>query len=349
MRPTISTVARQAGVAVSTVSRYLNGHYVSQPVKARLSKVIGQLGYSRSWTARNLSLGRKGCVGLVVDSNQSPWFMQLLIGIEKELATRESSLMVSTFDSGGRSDREVAMEWIRGHRIDGLIIVKFDSRERSLLAQAVRSSVPTVLLTPREPAPNQRVVRSDNFHAGIAIANHLADLGHQRIAFEGGAPHLDLKDRLRGLRSGLAERGISLDPKFVSFCGKFESEAGMEFAHRFFKKTPPVTALVMGNDSLALGFMRVAQQRGIRIPQDISVAGFDDIPESGLVWPGLTTVAQPIREMGRLACQRLFDVSPSAKNETIECSMSLIVRESTGAAARKKGESPSGIKNSRTP
>jgi LacI family transcriptional regulator len=332
MRPTISTVARQAGVAVSTVSRYLNGHYVSQPVKARLSKVIGRLGYSRSWTARNLSLGRKGCVGLVVDSNQSPWFAQLLIGIEKELATRESSLILSSLSSGGRSDREVALEWIRGHRIDGLIVVKYGSRESSLLEQAVRSGLPTVLLAPRERVPNHRVVRSDNFRAGVALANHLADLGHTRIAFEGGSAHLDLKDRLRGLRSGLAERGILLDPKRVSFSGGFEPERGMEFANRFFQKTQPVTALVLGNDSLALGFMRVAQQRGIRIPQDISVAGFDDIPESALVWPGLTTVAQPMREMGQLACQQLFDAAHPAEVGTIECPMRLVVRESTGIA-----------------
>jgi LacI family transcriptional regulator len=340
MRPTISIVARQAGVAVSTVSRYLNGQYVSQPVKARLSKVIGRLGYSRSWTARNLSLGRKGCVGIVVDSNQSPWFTQLLIGIEKELATRESSLILSTLSSGTRSDRDVALEWIRGHRIDGLIVVKYGSRERFLLEQALRSGLPTVLLAPRERMPNQRVVRSDNFHAGIALANHLADLGHTRIAFEGGVSHLDLKDRLRGLRSGLADRGISLDPKRVSFSGRFDPEAGMEFANRFFHKTPRVTAMVMGNDSLALGFMRVAQQRGIRIPQDLSVAGFDDIPESGLVWPGLTTVAQPMREMGQLACRQLFDAPHFAKGEAVECPMSLIVRESTGIAAGSSEPSP---------
>jgi LacI family transcriptional regulator len=332
MRPTISTVARQAGVAVSTVSRYLNGHYVSQPVKARLSKVIGRLGYSRSWTARNLSLGRKGCVGLVVDSNQSSWFAQLLIGIEKELAARESSLMFSTLGAGGRGDREVALEWIRGHRIDGLIIVKYGSRERALSAAARRSGVPTVLLAPREPAPSQRVVRSDNFNAGVAIANHLADLGHERIAFEGGVEHLDLKDRLRGLRSGLSDRGIPLDPRLVSFCGKFEPEAGMEFANCFLKKASGVTAVVLGNDSLALGFLRVAHQRAVRVPQDLSVTGFDDIPESALVWPGLTTVAQPMQEMGRLACQKLFEISRPAKNDAIECPMRLVVRESTGPA-----------------
>jgi LacI family transcriptional regulator len=332
MRPTISTVARHAGVAVSTVSRYLNGHYVSQPVKARLSKVIGRLGYSRSWTARNLSLGRKGCVGLVVDSNQSAWFTQLLIGIEKELAKRESSLMLSTLDSGMRSDRKVALEWIRDHRIDGLIVVKFTARERPLLAEAQRLNMPAVLVAPRIPAPHHLVVRCDNFRAGVTIANHLADLGHRRIAFEGGVAHLDLRDRLRGLRSGLADRGISLDPKQISFCGQFEPEAGMEFANRFFETGPQVTAIVLANDSLALGFMRVAQQRGIRIPADISVAGFDDIPESGLVWPGLTTVAQPIREIGQRACQHLFDSPRSLNGEPIESPMRLVVRESTGVA-----------------
>jgi LacI family transcriptional regulator len=331
MRPTISTVARHAGVAVSTVSRYLNGHYVSQPVKARLSKVIGQLGYSRSWTARNLSLGRKGCVGLVVDSNQSPWFTQLLIGIEKELGKRESSLMLSTLDSGMRSDRKIALDWIRDHRIDGLIVVKYSARERPLLAEAQRLNMPAVLIAPRTPAPRHRVVRCDNFRAGVTIANHLADLGHRRIAFEGGVAHLDLRDRLRGLRAGLADRGISLDPKQISFCGKFEPEAGMEFANRFFKTIPPVTAIVMANDSLALGFMRVAQQRGIRIPADISVAGFDDIPESALVWPGLTTVAQPMREMGQLACRYLFESPRSQDEDAIESPMRLVVRESTGA------------------
>ena len=142
----------------------------------------------------------------------------------------------------------------------------------------------------------------------------------------------DATGRLRGLRSGLADRGISLDPKQISFCGKFEPEAGMEFANRFFETGPQVTAIVLANDSLALGFMRVAQQRGIRIPADISVAGFDDIPESGLVWPGLTTVAQPIREMGQRACQHLFDSPRSLNGEPIESPMRLVVRESTGVA-----------------
>lgn len=100
-KPTIATVAAHAGVAVSTVSRYLNGRDVSRPVQARLSEVIAALGYSRSWTARNLSLGRKGCIGVAVDSTQDPWFIQLLTGIEEELASRDTGLMLSSLELHG--------------------------------------------------------------------------------------------------------------------------------------------------------------------------------------------------------------------------------------------------------
>ena len=101
-KPTIATVAEQAGVAVSTVSRYLNGHYVSAPVQARLSEVIAALGYSRSWTARNLSLGRRGCIGVAVDSSSDPWFVQLLMGIEEELSARDTGLMLSSLELRGQ-------------------------------------------------------------------------------------------------------------------------------------------------------------------------------------------------------------------------------------------------------
>ena len=112
-KPTIGTVAAQAGVAVSTVSRYLNGHYVSRPVRARLSDVIETLGYSRSWTARNLSLGRKGCIGVAIDTTEDPWFTQLLTGIEEELSTRDTSLMLASLELRGHYDARIVIEWIR--------------------------------------------------------------------------------------------------------------------------------------------------------------------------------------------------------------------------------------------
>lgn len=123
----------------------------------------------------------------------------------------------------------------------------------------------------------------------------------------------------------------------MSFCSSYEAEQGTAFAHRFFEKPVTVTALVLGNDALALGFMRAAHQRGLRIPEELSVTGFDGIPEAARFWPGLTTVVQPMREMGREACRRLFEaMSASAQRTTVEYPMSLIARESSGPPRRSK-------------
>src|SRR5581483_5433987 len=112
------------GVAVSTVSRFLNGHYVSAEVRARLADVIKTLGYSRSWTARNLSLGRKGSIGVVVDSSEDPWFVQVLSGIQEELVAHDTSLMLASVELGGAYDPALVLEWIRAHRVDGVIVAK---------------------------------------------------------------------------------------------------------------------------------------------------------------------------------------------------------------------------------
>jgi DNA-binding LacI/PurR family transcriptional regulator len=203
-----------------------------------------------------------------------------------------------------------------------------------LLHTAIEAHLPVITVAPDEIVHDVQVIRCNNIAAGAAVADHLADLGHRLIAFAGGPEHsIDSKHRLRGLRDRLAQLGIPLHPRSISLCGSYEAEAGIEFARTLLAKPLEITALVMGNDSLALGFMRVAQQRGIRIPQHLSIVGFDNVPEGALVWPGLTTVAQPMREMGRAACRRLFDmIAALADLEAIEYPMELIVRESTGAA-----------------
>ena len=331
-KPTIATVAAQAGVAVSTVSRYLNGHYVSAPVQARLSEVIAELGYSRSWTARNLSLGRRGCIGVVVDSSADPWFVQLLTGIEEELSTRDTGLMLASLELRGQYDPSLVFAWIRDRRVDGLIVAKSQRRERALLKAAVEAQLPTVIIAPDEIFNDVQVVRCNNLAAGASVAAHLAALGHRKIGFAGGPEHsIDSKHRLRGLRDELARRGITIEPKNVFACGSYTSDAGGEFAHRFFEAGPDLTALVMANDALAFGFMRVALQCGVRMPDQLSIVGFDGLPHGALFCPALTTVSQPMREMGRVACCRLFEaIEDPGRLETTEFPMALIERESTG-------------------
>jgi len=334
-KPTITTVAAAAGVAVSTVSRYLNGHYVSRPVRARLADVIETLGYSRSWTARNLSLGRKGCIGVAVDSSEDPWFTQLLTGIEEELSTRDASLMLASLELRGNYDARIVQDWIRGRRIDGLIVPKSSQREHALLEAAVDAQVPTVLVAPHEIVRMAAVIRGDNLTAGRTVASHLASLGHKVVGFAGGPRYsIDSQHRLRGLREELRRRGVTLHPRATAFCGSYQAEAGTRFAQKLLERPLDVTAMVFGNDALALGFMRVAQQRGVRMPRDLSIVGFDNIAAGALAWPGLTTVAQPMREMGRDAVRYLFEASSHRKPPSIDYPMELVMRESTGPPGR---------------
>jgi LacI family transcriptional regulator, galactose operon repressor len=340
-KPNISAVARGAGVAISTVSRYLNGHYVSADARARIGKVIEELGYKRSSTARNLSLGRRGCIGVVVDSIVDPWFTQILAGIEEELLSHDTSLMLASTELTGTYDPAIVFEWVRERRVDGMIVAKSQRRERPLIREAVGAQLPTVLVVPDETFNDVQLVRCDNRSAGVAIANHLVELGHRAIAFAGGPAHaIDSKHRLQGLREGLKAHGVSIDSAHVFSCGSWDVDAGVKCANEFFARSRHVTAIVLANDALASGFMRVAHQRGVPIPEDISVAGFDGLPESELLWPALTTVAQPMRQMGRAACRRVFEVMAApGQVQTIEFAMRLIARESTGPPRRSSAKS----------
>jgi LacI family transcriptional regulator len=332
-KPTIRVVAAKAGVAVSTVSRYLNDDSVSPRMKARLSRVIESLGYKPSRTARNLSLGLKGCIGVVVDSIQDPWFTQLLTGMEEELQSRDTSLMLLSLELRDKYDPTLAFEWIDERRVDGLIIAKCHRRDKPLVKAAIDAQVPIVAVAPDEGLIDVSVLRADNIAAGRTLGAHLVELGHTRVAFAGGPRvSVESRHRLQGLREELATRGIRMREQDICFCASYEADEGAAFAETFLRQPTPATAVVLGSDALAIGFIRAAQQRGMHVPTDLSVAAFDGIPEGARSWPGLTTMAQPMREMGRDACRRLFEAITSAEaHSTVEYSMTLVVRESTSA------------------
>jgi len=332
-KPTIRVVADKAGVAVSTVSRYLNNDSVSPRIKARLSQVIESLRYKPSRTARNLSLGLKGCIGVVVDSIQDPWFTQLLTGMEEELQSRDTSLMLLSLELRDKYDPTIAFEWIDERRVDGLVIAKCHRRDKPLVKAAIEAQVPIVAVAADGTLPNVDVLRADNIAAGRALGAHLAELGHTRVAFAGG-PHVSVESRhrLQGLREELGKRGVRMRANDICFRASYEADEGTAFAETFLRRPPGPTAVVLGNDALAIGFIRGAQQRGVRIPEDLSVAGFDGILEGARSWPSLTTMAQPMREMGRDACRRLFAaITSTEEHTTLQYSMTLVARESTAA------------------
>lgn len=339
-RATIAEVAKKARVAVSTVSRVLNGGYVSAEAKLLVESAIGELGYTPSRTARNLKMGKAGCIGVVVETTQGPWFMELLGGIEEELVGRDFSVLLSSLNLRGTFDTTAVSSWIREQRVDGLIFATARKRERALVRAAEAARLPLVFVAPDQNFASGTIIRSRNREAGLEIAAHLLELQHRRIAFVGGPEEsVDTQERLRGLTLGLATRAVSLPDKSISFSGSYGPEGGTEFAKKWLEiqRRHAPTAVVLANDSLALGFMLTLQQNGVRIPDEVSVVGFDGTDFGGLVWPRLTSARQQTRGMGIAACKAVLHQiehgEPSSTAPT-EFATELVLRESTGPAPR---------------
>ena len=338
-RPTIGDVASRARVAPTTVSRVLNGGYVSADVRARVEKVIKALGYVPSPTARSLKYGRKGCIGVVVESVQGPWFMGLLSGMEEELTKRRVSVLLGGLVAHGRYDSSTVQSWITERRVDGLVFARYTRRERDLLSAARQAQIPMTFICPDETEDLGFVARCRNFEAGRAIGQYLAELGHRRVAFVGGPEaSIDAQDRLRGLKSAFDELGSSLNPDDISFGLSYESEAGAQAAREFLRRSVAArpTASVVGNDAMAIGFMRELLRAGVRIPEEHSVTGFDGVEEGARFWPSLTTAEQPMEQLGRAAVAALLDRIDDPESDvamTVEYPMPLSLRESTGPVA----------------
>jgi DNA-binding LacI/PurR family transcriptional regulator len=337
-KPTIRVVAERAQVAVSTVSRVLNGGYASAAAKGRVQLAIQELGYAPSITAQSLVTGRAGCIGVVASSTQSTWFSQILAGIQEQLGDSRQSVLLNSLLLNGRYDSSTVAAWITERRVDGLIFIRYTRREHSLFTAATSAGLPVVLIGPDIKAPASSIVRCNNLDAGRLVAEHLIALGHKRLAFAGGPREsIDTRDRHRGLLSALSEARLELPEKRVWFGPHYGPESGVEYAQQFLALPPRSrpSAVVMGNDAMALGFMRTVLQQGVKIPDEVSVVGFDGIPEGGLYWPGLTTVLQPAHRMGASGCRALLEVMHNVDLERtadVQYGVELVVRESTGEA-----------------
>ncbi|HTQ03787.1 MAG TPA: LacI family DNA-binding transcriptional regulator [Polyangiaceae bacterium] len=343
-RADIAEVARHARVSKSTVSRVINGGYASPEVRARVTKVIQKLAYTPWTTARNFSLGRAGCVGFVIEDTQGQWIAQILAGIEAELTSKHISLLVGSLVIREHYDATTVTSWVRERRVDGLVFARCGRHERAMIDAARRSGIAVALISPDDDFTGVDVLRSDNVGAGRAVGQYLFDLGHRRIAFVGGQARVnattfhqsvDSRHRLDGLSQVLAEHGVKIPESSIVFL-RYHVDSGVEYARRWLKMTRSraPTVVVFGNDAMALGFMRTVQSQGVRIPDEVSVVGFDDIPSASLLWPGLTTVRQEMSKMGETACQlvRRALERKSPGGSVHQFPVSLVVRESTGRA-----------------
>lgn len=328
-RVTIADVARQAGVSVPTVSKVLNGHAdVADDTRATVQRLLAENNYRRRAPARR---SRAGLVDLVVPNMDSPWVVDVVRGAEE--AAHEAGVGVVVSAVHGR--RRDVRQWLDGvvqRHSDGVVLVvsELDAGERHRLAAL---DVPLVLVDPVGQAdPDIPTVGATNWAGGLAATEHLTSLGHRRIGIITGPPAvLCSQARLDGYRAGLERAGIVPDPALVR-AGDFLYDSGVNHGGSLLDLPQRPSAIFAGSDLQAFGVYDAARQRGLRVPEDLSVVGFDDLPLCAWVTPGLTTVRQPLAEMAAMAMRlALSGGSEDGVATRVELATTLVVRGSTSA------------------
>jgi LacI family transcriptional regulator len=337
MTVTITRVAEEAGVSVATVSRVLNGKGpVSEATRRRILEVAARLRYVPHGAARSLITRQTDTIGVFLPDIHGEFFSELLRGID--LASRNSGyhLLVSGSHSN-RAEMGALIAATRG-RVDGLIVMSPDINPQTLSAN-LPEGLPTVVLNSRVTGPGFDSIRIDNHGGALVMTRHLLDLGHRRIVFiKGPARNHEARERLRGYRDaieGAAGRGTAA----VELDGDFTEEGGFRAGTPFMALRPRPTAVFAGNDSMAIGMRSFLRGVGLRIPDDLSLVGFDDIPMARFVSPPLTSVQVPIAQLGTRAVERLLDAitdkgGHQCRHEIL--ATTLVVRRSATAPTRTR-------------
>ena len=327
----IKDIARLAKVSHSTVSRALHHSPLVNPETGdKIRRIAEETGYRRSAVARSLVTRRTDTVGVVVTHIADPFAAEVVGGIEDAALERGFSVILA--NSGGDPDQEVrAVESLEERRVDGIVVTS--SRVGALyVPMLARMKVPIVLLNNQHPGDFVHSVMIDNVEASIAVTRHLIEAGHRRIAYIGDRNgHQSDTERFEGYLTALANADLMFDAGLVAQ-GDGKPTGAPAAVERVMAQPQPPTAIFCYNDMTALGVMREVRARGLKIPDDISVVGFDDIPFAEYVDPPLTTIRQPMHEMGRLAMRTLFGLlAGSDSTQNIKVPGELIVRRSTAA------------------
>ena len=306
-RPVMADVARRAGVSHQTVSRVLNGHpNVSETTRAQVLAAIRDLGYRPNAAARTLVTGKTNVLGVISVDTTLYGPASMLYGIERALHP-EYFVAVASLPAFDRESLTEAVDRFVGQAVAGIIVIAPETSAadalRALASQAgYREIVPLVVVGSGDYSPLQSVA-IDNRAGAMRATQHLLNLGHETVYhISAPATWLDATERVAGWREALAEAGAP-EPELMR--GDWSARTGYEFGRELTAR-PEVTAVLCGNDAMALGFLRAAAERRRRVPDDISVVGFDDIPEAAFYWPPLTTVRQDFGTLGVLALNTLM-------------------------------------------
>ncbi len=326
---TIRDVAAQAGVSYGTVSRVINNHpHVKADTRTRVLEAMEQLGFVVNRQARSLAGGKSSVIGVLVPDLGTSYIGEIMRGIDAELGLVGYDLMLYTTHRTPAKESDYVANLARGV-VDGLLIV-LPRNPADYIGLLTAHKFPFVLIDHQGTGKECPAVGATNWQGAYNATEYLLSLGHRRIGFITGSMDLGAAvDRLEGYKAALRTHHLPYEAGLV-YEGNFFQPEGYTGALTLLDLPTPPTAFFASNDVMAMGVMDAVRSRGLRIPEDISIIGFDDIPQAALVRPALTTVHQPLEQMGRMATQMLLDMlqEPEKEFNRIELPTKLVVRSS---------------------
>lgn len=331
-RVTIDEVAKRAGVSISTVSRVLNGlDRVHPQTRQRVLKLVHELRYQPSALARGLAIQQTQTLGFIIPTLSDPFYFEIVRGVEEAAASVSHNLLVVS-QLSARDDQRY-LQLFDQRRVDSMVLVGIAIPPEEL-ARLVTQGFPVAFLQ-QDVGEGVFTFLADNYGGACALADHLLRLGYRRIAYITGSDYTsDNAERLRGLKDALAAHGLSLPESYIAQ-GDYYRESGYRAMVQLLALSPPPEAVFAANDQMAIDAMLALRDRGLRVPEDIAVVGFDDIPLAGYVTPPLTTVRQPAYELGyRAACAVLGALHEPVAPARVVLPTQLVIRQSCGSHLR---------------
>ncbi len=307
---TIREVAEMAGVSQMTVSRVLNrSESVRKSTRERVDQAIQALNYRPNLMARSLAGGKSLFIGLIFDNPSNNYLGELLVGALNRCREAGHHLVIEDFSaSSNEKDIDALIERLAGAGLDGVIVTPPVSEDEAILSQLRAAGLRPVIIAPPEPPQQDASVAIDDVEAADQITQYLIDRGHQRIAFViGPTAHSSGRRRYMGFTRAMERNGLEMADALVAQ-GAYTYRSGMVAGDKFFSLDAPPTAVFASNDDMAAGVIAAAQRCGLHVPEDVSVVGFDDTAIASAMWPQLTTVRQPIAEMGYQAVNLLTKI-----------------------------------------
>jgi LacI family transcriptional regulator len=307
---TIQEVAERAGVSLKTVSRVINNEpFVQAETRERVQRAVEALNYRPNLNARGLAGDRSYLIGLFYDQ-PGDYLADFQAGAVERCRESGFHLMVEPWDSASPDIARQVTTVLGQLRLEAAILLPPLSDHQIMLERLRQAEVPIVRVAPTQPLEDSPAIRIDDYSAAREMTEHLLGLGHRRIGFIlGRAEHGATEQRRRGFFDAMTKAGAPIDPELV-LPGNFLFSDGVACAERMLDAAEPPTAIFASNDDTAAAAISVAQRRGLRLPEQLSVVGFDDAPVASMIWPTLTTIRQPVASMARSAVDMVIESAP---------------------------------------